>query len=596
MAMHFPLRLKFLLVAAAVSAVSLGSAMWILGVQLEDRLIAQIGARLTAAQSTLDRWRSEREVHLKSEARIVAHDPRFFAAIADGDAATTIPSAREFQQLANSDLFLVADRLGDRLAHLDESGEIRSLDWPRKSPATDEMLRWDDRLYLLQSQAVTVAMDTIGYVALGQRVDSMLAGEMSRVAGADVIFFSDGKVFGSTLSVARSEKLIRAITGAPQNVEDAVPPAVLVEDERLLYRAGRLARDGNIQYAVVTSLDASLSPQIAGLRGTMLFVAAIAITLAIVISWGVAQRVTARVPELVKAVEAVAHGEYSEVVTHRGTDELNLVAVAVDRMRRELAMQIAAIRKADAEKLASERMAIIGNMASTIIHDFKTPMQVIRSASELLSNDALPAERQPKYTRMIMAELDRMVGMAHDLLSFARGDRRMARSTVNVDEFLAAAVAKWQQMGTPRGITVEFTANASVSVAIDRDQVMRALDNITVNAVEVLSPGGMITVDSSHDHKNVYIRISDTGPGIPEPVRSKLFEPFATFGKEHGTGLGLATAKKTIEDHSGTIQVDSAPGTGASFLIALPLSLNTVSLSGADAGSPAQEALHEMAS
>ncbi|MBI5866848.1 MAG: HAMP domain-containing histidine kinase [candidate division Zixibacteria bacterium] len=590
--MSFPLRLKFLLVAATVSAISLACSMWIMGYQLEDRLISQIGARLTAAQSTLDRWRSEREVHLKSEARIVAHDPRFFAAVAEGDAATTIPSAREFQRLAKSDLFLVADRQGRPLAHLDETGETRSLDWPGKIPPSIELLRWNDKLYLLQSQAVTVAMDTVGYVALGQRVDSQLAGEMSRVAGAAVIFFGDGKVFGSTLPTTRSSRLIGTI-GSGRQADNAVPSTVVIEDERLLYRTGSLARDADIQYAVVTSLDASLSPQIASLRGTMVFVAVIAIALALVISWAVAQRVTARVPELVEAVEAVARGEYEAVVTHRGTDELSVVAMAVDRMRRELAMHIEAIRKANADKIASERMAIIGNMASTIIHDFKTPMQVIRSASELLSSEDLPSERRPKYTQMIMVELDRMVGMAHDLLGFARGERRMARSQVRIDEFIAEAVAKWQQMCTPRGITVEYTAGANVSLAIDREQVMRALDNITVNAMEVLSPGGVIAIQTSRDVNRIYIRISDAGPGIPDDVRAKLFEPFATFGKANGTGLGLATAKKTIENHAGTIEVDSAPGSGASFLISLPLTQNDDSLPDAEAGAPEQEALHE---
>jgi signal transduction histidine kinase len=320
------------------------------------------------------------------------------------------------------------------------------------------------------------------------------------------------------------------------------------------------------------SLDQRLEPQIADLRRTVLWVGALALLFAFAVSWSVARRVTARVPELIAAVEAVSRGNYDHAVSHEGHDEFGVVAEAVDRMRHELAAQIEAIRIANAEKLASERLAVIGNMSSTIIHDFKTPMQVIRTAVELSSGPGARPERREHYAHMIIRELDRMVGMAQDLLSFARGERRMTRTDTDVEEFINLAVTAWRQICNPKGIQVIANcALAQVRISIDQDRIRRALDNIVINATEVLTAGGAISISCRREVNDLTLRVSDTGPGIPPEIRGKLFEPFATFGKQQGSGLGLAMAKKAVEDHGGTISVESEPGTGTAFLIILPI-------------------------
>jgi signal transduction histidine kinase len=86
--------------------------------------------------------------------------------------------------------------------------------------------------------------------------------------------------------------------------------------------------------------------------------------------------------------------------------------------------------------------------------------------------------------------------------------------------------------------------------------------------------GGTLTIRTCATNGTVEIRMSDTGPGIPAEIRGSLFEPFVTFGKATGTGLGLAIAKKTIEEHGGTIAVESVSGTGATFIICLPRELS----------------------
>lgn len=575
-AIYLPLRMKFLLVAAGVAVAALGSALWAINYQLESRMAAQIATMLTGAESTFVTWKGEQEKHLLAEARIVAHDPRFFAAVAEGDEATAEPTAREFQEMAGSDLFLVCDRKGRRLAYLGTSGSAISLEWPSFIPPRELTVRWDGKLYLLQTQAVTVGPDTIGFVALGMRVDEELAQTMSRVAGADVLFFDSKGIFGSTLSKSQSLDHVRELKSRTPHPGSSEPQLIRIAGERILCRVGHLGESENASYAVIMSLDERLEPQIADLRSTMLWVGSLALLFAFAVSWSVARRVTALVPKLVAAVEAVSRGNYDQVVRHEGHDELRAVADAVDRMRHELAAQIEAIRSANEEKIASERLAVVGKMSSTIIHDFKTPMQVIRTAVELSSGPDIRPEKREQYAQMIMRELDRMVNMAHDLLSFARGERRMSRTELDVTEFLNLAIPAWRQVCDPKGIQLNYDCSIPPTrIAIDQDKIRRALDNIVINATEAMASGGTITVLCGRSHNDVIIAVRDTGPGIPVEIQSAIFEPFATFGKAKGSGLGLAMAKKAVEDHGGSITLASKPGTGTTFTIALPIGPGT---------------------
>jgi two-component system sensor histidine kinase HydH len=107
-------------------------------------------------------------------------------------------------------------------------------------------------------------------------------------------------------------------------------------------------------------------------------------------------------------------------------------------------------------------------------------------------------------------------------------------------------------------------------VMVDRDQIIQAILNILLNAVEAMDRGGQITLSASIESDNLRIDISDTGPGIPEENMAKVFDPFFTT-REKGTGLGLAIVHKIVENHNGEIRMDSIVGKGTTFTILLPL-------------------------
>jgi signal transduction histidine kinase len=105
---------------------------------------------------------------------------------------------------------------------------------------------------------------------------------------------------------------------------------------------------------------------------------------------------------------------------------------------------------------------------------------------------------------------------------------------------------------------------------MDETKMRRALYNVASNARDAMETGGSLTITTRTTDSMVEFRLTDTGPGIPSEIQDTLFEPFVTHGKPTGTGLGLAIASKTVQDHGGTITVESEPGQGATFIIHVP--------------------------
>lgn len=247
-----------------------------------------------------------------------------------------------------------------------------------------------------------------------------------------------------------------------------------------------------------------------------------------------------------------------------GTISRNLMSVVVSRLRN-------ANQHFMQELLRSERLSLIGSMASGIIHDFKNPMATILFATELLAKRSGDPQSE-KVAQTVSRSIDRMVNMTQELLDFSRGQT----SQLQIQETAAEKLLEeLEEQGfrpmTEEGIEVKKEISADGPLRIDPDRLSRALLNIIKNAREAMSgAGGSFTFRLSTAEKEILFELADTGPGMPEEVVAKLFEPFYTHGKKKGTGLGMAIALAAVEAHKGRIEVRSAPGEGTAFTIRLP--------------------------
>lgn len=217
-----------------------------------------------------------------------------------------------------------------------------------------------------------------------------------------------------------------------------------------------------------------------------------------------------------------------------------------------------------------EKMVLVGEMVNTIIHDFKSPFTGIQLASQMLK-ELHPDEETQEWCDIIQAQGKRIFGMAEELLEFSRGSSVLYKQPLNLATLL-------QQFEKLNGIYLKFShvefalGAADVVVNGDENKLMRVLQNLVGNAVDAFAGrGGKVEVSVSTVGTWAEIKISDNGPGIPEEIRERFFEPFVTHGKRGGTGLGTAIAKSIIDAHDGNICFESTRGEGTTFYIRLPL-------------------------
>lgn len=237
----------------------------------------------------------------------------------------------------------------------------------------------------------------------------------------------------------------------------------------------------------------------------------------------------------------------------------------IDSLAHQIGRSIEAYRLRD-EKVKAARLASIGNMMSTIVHDLRTPMNNIYGFVDLLSEEE-EKELREEYASIIIEQIKSLTNMTTDVLDFAKGKTTILPVKVPVDKILDKFSKFFSDDIRKQGFEFETACNASSSVYVDPEKINRIFMNIMKNALEAMEPGGKFSVIANQQNGEVEFVLADTGKGIPAEIINKLFDSFVTSGKKGGTGLGLAIVKKIIDEHKGRILVESVPGQGTTFKI-----------------------------
>ena len=217
----------------------------------------------------------------------------------------------------------------------------------------------------------------------------------------------------------------------------------------------------------------------------------------------------------------------------------------------------------------ADRLAAIGEMAAGIAHELRTPLTSIRGFVQYLQGSTDPKEWQ-EYGDIIIREVDGLNRIVSELLDLVRSQPLHAEPTdINrllEDTLLLARDSASQQ---PVSFVLEL-GEAVPQVEVDRGQIKQVLLNVIVNAIQSLSGAGEIRIlTAAHGEHAVMLRVSDNGCGIPLAIRERIFDPFFST-KPTGTGLGMAIARRIIERHHGSIEIESEEGQGSSVTLILP--------------------------
>jgi signal transduction histidine kinase len=222
------------------------------------------------------------------------------------------------------------------------------------------------------------------------------------------------------------------------------------------------------------------------------------------------------------------------------------------------------------EMVHKEKMTLIGEMAGSLMHDLRSPVQVILSSLDLIQINHTDAETQDCCQKMEL-QCDRLISMAGELLEFSRGETKLHLVHTDTESLLRQFLSFNEEAFRHQGVVID-TETEPAEIEVDTMRLLRALQNLVGNAVQAIlaRPGGRIDLRTWVADSVLNISVRDNGPGLPQEVMARLFEPFVTFGKAGGTGLGLAIVKNVVVAHRGTITVETQPGQGTEFLLRIP--------------------------
>ncbi len=223
------------------------------------------------------------------------------------------------------------------------------------------------------------------------------------------------------------------------------------------------------------------------------------------------------------------------------------------------------------EMVKSERLSAVGQMAGAIIHDIKNPMNTIRVYAQVMKKKS-ENEEAIKLADEMIRQVDRLVNMAQEILDFSRGVSATNIQEVELGEVMDAILSFIEKDLTKRNIQLVKDLKYTGKFKMDSDKMTRVFYNIASNAADAMPNGGSLTVSTKQTNSELRIAFKDTGTGMPPEVKARIFEPFVTYGKKHGTGLGMAIVKKVVDDHKGKIEIESEQGKGTTIAMIFPMS------------------------
>ena len=224
------------------------------------------------------------------------------------------------------------------------------------------------------------------------------------------------------------------------------------------------------------------------------------------------------------------------------------------------------------EVVQAERLAVIGRFARSIVHDLKNPLNIIGLTTELACRPEATPEFRAIAQDRVHRQVDRISELVSEILYFTQSaDASTALVLMDYQAFLNEFFGELREEAALKSARLQLaTAPPPVKLLIHPKRLRRVFFNLVHNACDAMPDGGDIVLRFSKSPRELITEVEDTGPGVAPEIADKLFQAFATHGKEHGTGLGLSICRKIIEDHGGRIWTRNEPGRGAVFAFALP--------------------------
>lgn len=270
---------------------------------------------------------------------------------------------------------------------------------------------------------------------------------------------------------------------------------------------------------------------------------------------------------LLHAIKEISEGHFDDTIDVKGHLEIEEISVAFNHMTKQL------------QEIEQSRQEFVSNVS----HELKTPLTSIKVlADSLLTQKDLPIELYQEFLQDINHEIEREDKIINDLLSLVKMDKKEAVINIedsNINELIESILKRLKPISKTRNIDLIYDSNRDIVAQIDEVKLSLAITNLIENAIKYNLDDGWVKISLDADHKFFYLKVIDSGVGIPKDEQEKIFERFYRVDKARsrdtgGTGLGLAITRNIILMHKGFINVQSKLGEGTTFTVRIPLYYN----------------------
>lgn len=562
------IRMRVLLVAAmalVIGAVTLASLLLVrrqLGIQVTEDLSRDLEHSVV----TFHDLQAQRLNALERENALLADLPSLKALMTTSDQRTIEDGGIEFWKVSGNDLFALGDNEGRIVAaYAVGSSSAATLRSDLQAVLTRPEVRYlvtDGRLYACSVRPIYFGSERIGtllgYVISGFAIEHEVVGQVSRATAVETVFTSGGHVLASSLASPVLRELIARPLPVPRGPATTI--SLTFGNERYLAAMEDLSSSASspLQLVVLKSLNPA-EQSIRQIDRLVLIAGLLALMIGTVLMIALSRVVTRPLEELAAGVRAFGVGDSSYHLSNRGTMEVQELSTAFAGMRDE-------IQQANRALLESERLATIGRMASSVSHDLRHYLAAVYANAEFLASSPLSEAERTEILSEIRVAVHGTTELIESMLIFSRTGNAIRRSHVLVSSLLERATALIRAHPDAAGISLvaRYGDPAETAAVIDGKQIERAIYNLLLNACQsgrTSAAAPQVVATLSVDAGQIVLEVLDNGEGVPESIRTSLFQPFVSEGKHKGTGLGLTLARCIAVEHGGeVILVSSRPG------------------------------------
>ncbi|MBZ5609240.1 MAG: HAMP domain-containing protein [Acidobacteriia bacterium] len=576
---------KILIPTSLVMTLAFAITGWLVQRSVVSTTYASVEQEAKASFQAYDSLWKARAKLLASESQILSTSDVIRRAFGTGDSATIRDTAGELWSKVSTEdaFFLVSDPQGRAIASLgalapfapnDDLPMVRAARGTFPRQASGFVERGDQLFQVVVTPVYVQSADSpalLNVLVAGYKVDQGVAQTLKdATGGSEYVFVSRHHVVTSTLQpsaiAAIAPRLLKNSGITPVSGYLALPQPLL-----------DLSGTPVGQLFILRSF-AGARQRLMALQRQMLALWLLALIAALAVTYLVARKIMRPVAELDRAAAEIAKENYEYHVRVNSQDELGRLAETFQSM-------CDSIQRAREELIRQERIATIGQLSTSIVHDLRNPLAAIYAGAEMLMDGHLGEEQIKRLARNIYRASRGIQDMLQQLLNVARGKSDLTE-TCSLKEVIAAAWTTVAPAADAGKVELIAQVPEDQECPMARARIERVFSNLFENAIEAMRSGGSISIRSQADGDSILVEVQDTGPGLNPALRGRLFQPFVTVGKKNGLGLGLALSRQTLLDHGGDMWAD-VNGPGAKFCLRLPMEprgvaheANTVNLAG----------------